>query len=198
MNYIEDLAENLIGLPEEERQEALFYYEAYIYEGHLTDAQAVAELGTPKNLARRLLADYYVGDEKEVSFENTKSPFKLARVIILALFASPILIPVMIAFLAIIFAVLVIFISLVLTVLVFIGSIGIAGVISGIGGILILTQSVLGGLFYISCGITLIGLVMILSPISLIVINWLKLMFNLVIKWIGKKMVNKKGVRHES
>lgn len=73
MSYIQDLASYLTNLPQEEREDALFYYEQYIYEGKLTDGQAVSEFGTPKQLARRLVADYYMGDTPQLP-EKKRSP----------------------------------------------------------------------------------------------------------------------------
>ena len=198
MSYIQDLASYLTNLPQEDREDALFYYEQYIYEGKLTDGQAVSEFGTPKQLARRLVADYYMGDAPQLPEEKAQSPFTLARVVILALFASPILIPVMIAALAVIFSLMIAFASLVLAVFGVILGFLVAAIVSVIGGVIIISQSILGGLFYVTFGLALIGLVILGWPLAFLMVRWLKTIFMWMIKWVGKQTVGKKGVRHES
>ncbi|MGX7048405.1 DUF1700 domain-containing protein [Pseudolactococcus piscium] len=198
MSYIQDLASYLTNLPQEEREDALFYYEQYIYEGKLTDGQAVSEFGTPKQLARRLVADYYMGDAPQLPEKKAQSPFTLARVVILALFASPILIPVLIAALAIIFSLIITFAALVFSIFAVLLSFLVAAIVSIIGGVIIISQSVLGGLFYVASGLALIGLVMLGLPLAILMVRWLKTILMLMIKWVGKQTVGKKGVRHES
>ena len=198
MSYIQDLASYLTNLPQEDREDALFYYEQYIYEGKLTDGQVVSEFGTPKQLARRLVADYYMGDAPQLPEEKAQSPFTLARVVILALFASPILIPVMIAALAVIFSLMIAFASLVLAVFGVILGFLVAAIVSVIGGVIIISQSILGGLFYVTFGLALFGLVILGWPLAFLMVRWLKTIFMWLIKWVGKQTVGKKGVRHES
>ena len=198
MSYIQDLASYLTNLPQEDREDALFYYEQYIYEGKLTDGQAVSEFGTPKQLARRLVADYYMGDAPQLPEEKAQSPFTLARVVILALFASPILIPVMIAALAVIFSLMIAFASLVLAGFGVILGFLVAAIVSVIGGVIIISQSILGGLFYVTFGLALFGLVILGWPLAFLMVRWLKTIFMWLIKWVGKQTVGKKGVRHES
>ena len=77
MTYLQDLETNLKALPKAEIKDAMLYYEQYFYEGHLSDGQAVAEFGTPKNLARRLVADYYMDEARDIPEENQKSPLGL-------------------------------------------------------------------------------------------------------------------------
>lgn len=69
-------------------------------------------LARPKNLARRLVADYYMDEARDIPEENQKSPLGLAKIITLALLASPILIPVAITVVALIFAIVVTFAAL--------------------------------------------------------------------------------------
>ncbi|PCS11481.1 hypothetical protein RU88_GL002068 [Lactococcus raffinolactis] len=155
---------NLKALPKAEIKDAMLYYEQYFYEGHLSDGQAVAEFGTPKNLARRLVADYYMDEARDIPEENQKSPLGLAKIITLALLASPILIPVAITVVALIFAIVVTFAALAFSIVVTLGALGFAAVLGIVGGIFILTQSLLGGLFYISAGISVIGGLILLCP----------------------------------
>lgn len=198
MNYLQDLQANLKALPESEISDAMLYYEQYFYEGQLTDGQAVSEFGTPKNLARRLVADYYMDEARNVPEENQKSPLGLAKIIILALLASPILIPVAITVIALIFAIVVTFAALAFSLVVTLGAFGFAAVIYVIGGILVLTQSVLGGLFYIAAGIAVIGAFILLWPLVMSMVKGLKHWVFVMIRWIGKKTVGRRGVQDDA
>lgn len=198
MSYLQDLEANLKALPEAEIKDAMLYYEQYFYEGQLTDGQAVAEFGTPKNLARRLVADYYMDEARDVPEENQKSPLGLAKIIILALLASPILIPVAITVVALIFAIVVTFAALACSLVVTLGALGFAAVISVIGGIIILTQSLLGGLFYLSAGIAVLGGLILLWPVVMAMVTGLKQGVFVMIRWIGKQTVGRKGVQHDA
>ncbi|GAB2023146.1 DUF1700 domain-containing protein [Pseudolactococcus yaeyamensis] len=193
MSYLQDLEANLKSLPKAEIKEAMCYYEQYFYEGQLTDGQAVSKFGTPKNLARRLVADYYMDEARDVPEENQKSPLGLAKIITLALLASPILIPVAITIIALIFAIVVTFAALAFSLVMILLSVAFAAVICVIGGILILTQSVLGGLFYIAVGIAVIGGFILLWPIVMSMVKGLKRWVFVMIRWIGKKTVGRRG-----
>ncbi|GAX46549.1 DUF1700 domain-containing protein [Pseudolactococcus reticulitermitis] len=198
MSYLQDLAVNLKALPEAEIRDAMLYYEQYLEDGQLTDGQAVSEFGTPKNLARRLVADYYMDEARDVPVENQKSPLGLAKIIILALLASPILIPVAMTVIALIFAIVVTFATLAFSLIVTLGALGVGAIISIIGGLIILTQSVLGGLFYIAVGLAIAGGVMLLWPAVAAMVKGLKQGVFVMIRWIGKKTVGRKGVQHDA
>lgn len=198
MTYLQDLETNLKALPKAEIKDAMLYYEQYFYEGHLSDGQAVAEFGTPKNLARRLVADYYMDEARDIPEENQKSPLGLAKIITLALLASPILIPVAITVVALIFAIVVTFAALAFSLVVTLGAFGFAAVLGVIGGIFILTQSLLGGLFYILAGIAVIGGLILLWPAVTAMVKGLKQGVFVMIRWIGKKTIGRKGLHHDA
>ena len=198
MTYLQDLETNLKALPKAEIKDAMLYYEQYFYEGHLSDGQAVAEFGTPKNLARRLVADYYMDEARDIPEENQKSPLGLAKSITLALLASPILIPVAITVGALIFAIVATFAALAFSIVVTLGALGFAAVLGIVGGIFILTQSLLGGLFYISAGISVIGGLILLCPAVTAMVKGLKQGVFVMIRWIGKKTIGRKGLHHDA
>lgn len=198
MTYLQDLETNLKALPKAEIKDAMLYYEQYFYEGHLSDGQAVAEFGTPKNLARRLVADYYMDEARDIPEENQKSPLGLAKIITLALLASPILIPVAITVVALIFAIVVTFAALAFSIVVTLGALGFSAVLGIFGGIFILTQSLLGGLFYISAGISVIGGLILLCPAVTAMVKGLKQGVFVMIRWIGKKTIGRKGLHHDA
>lgn len=193
MSYLQELEANLSPLPQEEIKDALFYYEQYFFEGQLTDGQAVAEFGTPKNLARRLVADYYMDETRVLPHAQQKSPFVMTKMVVLAICASPILIPVMIAGLALIFALFITVAALIFALLMTVLAVGCAGLVSVVGGFFVLTQSFLGGLFFVAVGLALIGGLLLSWPMVLALIRWFKESLNQMIAWIGRKTIGRLG-----
>lgn len=80
--FLKELAHLLQRLPEDERQDILFDYEGHVEaavsEGR-SEEEAVASLGSPRQIARELMADYYVERAK-----STRSSGNIIR----AIFAS--------------------------------------------------------------------------------------------------------------
>lgn len=57
--FLEALRQALSGLPDEERQNALQYYEDYFADaGEENEAQAIADLGSPEAVAQAIINDY--------------------------------------------------------------------------------------------------------------------------------------------
>ncbi|MCL2604225.1 MAG: DUF1700 domain-containing protein [Defluviitaleaceae bacterium] len=101
--YLEQLDHKLRVLPYSERQDALEYYDGYITDSG-SEENAIAQLGTPGEVAAVILANF-VANEPPVSAGAKmsayapvrKSGFKAAWMIILALFALPVGLPLVIA-----------------------------------------------------------------------------------------------------
>lgn len=198
MSYLKELEANLKSMPELEKNEAIFYYEQYLFEGKLTDGQAVAEFGTPKNLARRLVADYFMDESRGLPIVQKQSSFTLTKMVVLGICASPILMPLMIAVLALIFALVVTFAALIFSLFVIIFAFGFAAVACLLGGAFIMTQSVAGGFFYLGVSIAVLGILGLLWPIVINVIRWLKQCLSKIITWIGSKTISLRGIHHDN
>ncbi|MCL2203435.1 MAG: DUF1700 domain-containing protein [Defluviitaleaceae bacterium] len=102
--FLEQLNYKLRVLPDIERQDALDYYDGYISDAN-GEGNAMAQLGSPGEVAAVILADYVA---KEPATTRTtaggvpytplrRSGFKTAWVIILAVFAVPVGLPLVIA-----------------------------------------------------------------------------------------------------
>ncbi|MCL1883822.1 MAG: DUF1700 domain-containing protein [Defluviitaleaceae bacterium] len=148
--YLEQLRQKLQVIPESERNDALEYYDGYISDA-VSEEIAMGELGSPGEVAAIILANY-------VSAEPEISGMKLTWVIILALFAIPVGLPLIIA---IAFVPITLFLTLGTLIFSFVLTGGIMLVVGGAG--LIITPFVainnfgyalaLGGTSLISIGI---------------------------------------------
>lgn len=170
--YLEALRQQLAQLTADERADVLDFYTEYIEDAQLSADDVLVRLGTPRQLARKILADYSI-KQNETTTESgqratAKSNVSMVWVIVLAILSTPLTIPLSILLLVVIFTIL-------LTAAMVIGGIlaTILGLIIGlvaIGGMalycglgLILTHFFVGTA-YLGLGLTGIGLAMILVP----------------------------------
>ncbi|MCT6892212.1 MAG: DUF1700 domain-containing protein, partial [Lactobacillus sp.] len=95
-NYISELSNNLSALPYSDRQDVIEFYQEFLFDGDFkTEQDIVDDLGTPKMLARKVLADYSISDKDNPQPRNasSKSNLKTIWVILLGVLAAPIGIP---------------------------------------------------------------------------------------------------------
>lgn len=103
--FIRQLRENLTKLPKEELESAVTYYEEYFEEAGIeNEAQILQELGSPILIAKQIMADFAI-KEAEVAPKSTKTGIWTIWIVVLAILASPIALPLAVAALAIVFAV---------------------------------------------------------------------------------------------
>lgn len=198
--YIDELKVYLHPLDESEQNDVLEFYREYLIDANLTTTDAIVnELGLPKKLARKVLADYsikmsednyqHVDNGHITDNERFKKNLGMIGLVLLALMASPIAIPVAIALvlalvsffgLGILFILLFLFL-LALSVILGIGSIFI--------GISVIFESLATSVFYIGGGLIILGLNFFIIPIVIAVVRWV---FDLVViffRWLGKKLL---------
>ncbi|HIZ76073.1 MAG TPA: DUF1700 domain-containing protein [Firmicutes bacterium] len=103
--FLTALERELSRIPQEERENALAYYEEYLTEaGPEREKDVIAELGSVKDIALQLSADYAVKEMEEGMTVSPKKGLRAMWVVILAILASPIALPIGIAIIAVIFA----------------------------------------------------------------------------------------------
>lgn len=193
-SYLKRLANFLSALTDEERDDVLDFYSEYILDAGLTtDDEIIQKLGTPRQLARKILADYSiravnVSDDPGTSSETrSKRNIRMIWLIILALMASPIAIPLLIALVAVLFAFIVVIVAVIVATIVCIVAIAVAGVVSIIGGLMVLSSSVATSIFFIGLGLLAIGLVLIAAPIGYLVIKVLIEMAANFSRWLYQR-----------
>lgn len=176
--YMQEFKSYLNQLSDHEFSEVVDFYMEYLQDGGFETYEAcVAELGTPKQLARKVLADYSIrlldAPEKEKTTMRSRVQQSTTQVhtiwlIVLAILSTPLTIPLGIAVLATLFAVFVAGAAIVFSIVVTIIALLFAAVVVLGIGIAIIGQSLSTGLFYIGGAIASLGLFLICVP----VINW--------------------------
>ena len=96
VEFIKQLERLLMDIPENDRLDAIAYYNDYFDEaGAENEAQVIRELGSPEKVAATIKADLSnTPSRQELSprEQKKKREFPLALIIILVIFASPILV----------------------------------------------------------------------------------------------------------
>lgn len=167
--FLRILEQNLYKLPTEECEAAMQYYAEYLEEAGIEHEQeAIEALGNPAQIAKQLMADFIV-KEAEVKPMKPKQGFQALWIVIVALFASPIALPLAIAIAAVGFAAVVTMVALIfsgcLVAVVMLGTSLVCGVV-GIGAMFVHPAT---GAVFIGAACVLLG-VGILSGVLMYVV----------------------------
>ena len=172
--YINDLSIYLRQLADEERNDALEFYDEYIADAGLETRTAIEErLGTPRQLSHKILADYSIKANNESTKEgHPASPHSSWRVfwwVLVAIITSPITFGLGIAVLALLLAAGGVALSLIVGIVALIFGVAAIAIVSIYIGIGLIATNLFSGLFYFGLGLTLIGLFLVCLPL----IYWL-------------------------
>lgn len=177
--YIAEFKAYLNQLSEDELDEVVNFYAEYLADGGFeTYEAAVAELGSPRQLARKVLADYSIRllDSPEEESQtmggrvaHSRRQVRTIWLILLAILSTPLTIPIAIAVLATLFGVMVGAAAIIFAIIVTIIALVVAGIVVLGVGIGIIGQSFTTGLVYIGGGLVVIGFFIALIP----AFNWL-------------------------
>lgn len=183
--YLKQLQKYLKGLPQEDYQDTLDYFTEYFDEmGSENEAQAIAELGSPKKAARDILTNLY---DKKVEAGHSK-PHQMFWISGLAILAAPIGIPLALTLLALFITFLILLASAVLIAIsacIVLFSFGIAGLASGIH---LWRYEISSALLFIGGGI----LCLALTPLATrLVIKLTVASYQAILTWIQKRLKGK-------
>ncbi|SPX05681.1 membrane protein [Enterococcus faecium] len=92
--YLNEVVDHLQEIPEDDRFDLIQYYEEYFLDSGKTLDQIIDEYGTPKQFALKLKISYFSEEEQAENelVKNPKRQIRLIWLIIIGLFASPVLI----------------------------------------------------------------------------------------------------------
>jgi len=154
-DFLKELRRELEGLPFEERESAITYYEEYLDEaGPENEAEAIQGFGSPASIAAGLRAEEAMNTPPTTPKEGAKKTW----LVLLAIFSAPIAFPLLIAVAALGFSLFIAFASIIfafgITAIALIGG----GIVTIIGGISAIFAA--GGattMFFVGGGLLLIG-----------------------------------------
>jgi len=155
--FIGELKKKLKKLPYDEIKEAVDYYEGYFNDAGEENEQVVlAELGSPSAVASQIIANFAV---KEADTEKSgKKNWRTMWLVILALFASPIAIPIALSAGIIALSFIIVILSVLFSFFITGISLFFGGIACIIAGFIVIFQSVPTTLFYVGSGMILLGI----------------------------------------
>lgn len=185
--YIAKLTKYLRKLPQQDYEEAIEYFIEYFEEaGPENEARVIAELGTPKEAAHevisRLLEEKIVEDKSSLRNKTT-----ILWIAILAVLASPVALPILLFFLAMIMTLLMIIFAVIVTALALTFALLISGVYTFFTSFSLLSVSLASTLFGGGLGLLMFGGALLLLLISFEICKLIVKLITLLIKWLIKK-----------
>ena len=185
--FIAKLTKYLRKLPQQDYEEAIEYFMEYFEEaGPENEARVIAELGTPKEAAHevisRLLEEKIVEDKSSLRNKTT-----ILWIAILAVLASPVALPILLFFLAMLLTLLVIIFAVIVTALALTFALLISGVYTFFTSFSLLNISLASTLFGGGLGLLMFGGALLLLLISFEICKLIVKLITLLIKWLIKK-----------
>ena len=192
-DYLKRLSGKLKRLPREDYEIAMEYFTEYFEEAGLeNEQQAITDLGSPEDAADAIIRDlaYRQLDSVKKGFRRGIST---VWIVILAIFASPIAVPVAIAVCAVLFALLAAIFSVLLSAAIVVLCAAGISVVAILAGIWISFQSPVNGITTLGAGLLGIGLSIVIAYAAV----WICRKLILILIQLFKKLVKKGGTLHE-
>lgn len=185
--YLAKLTKYLRKLPQKDYEEALEYFMEYFEEaGPENESQVIAELGTPKEAAHevitRLLDEKIIEDKSSLRNKTT-----ILWIAILAVLASPVALPILLFFLAMLMTLLMIIFAVIVTALALTFALLISGVYTFFTSFSLLSVSLASTLFGVGLGLLMFGGALLLLFASFEICKLFVKLTTLLIKWLIKK-----------
>lgn len=191
-HYMEEFKSLLDQLTVDERTEVTHFYQECLQDGHFDSYNAcVKELGTPRQLARKILADYSIKASTAPRTTSSKNDVKTIWLILLALFSSPVAIPLIVVAGALLVAVIAVAGALIISLIAIFFAAVISGLWSAAIGVSTILIQVWTGLFYLGIGLSFIGILVMLVPAFKNSIDRLIHKMTLFSKWLYDQIIPK-------
>lgn len=219
LEFMTELAALLQDVPEEERKDAMQYYNDYFDDaGEEKEQEVLIELESPKKVADRIKADVLGRDTKEDSEENEKKPavygyeyqqekenraekkpwssnaLKIILIIAIILVGAPVVIPCALGVLAVVVGCVVALFAIFVAMVIAFAALAIAGVVLVVAGLLSLIPEIAVGLALLGTGLILgvIGTIGTVASVRLCIIVFPGIVRGIV--WVCRKPFHREAV----
>jgi uncharacterized membrane protein len=190
--YLARLGYKLRALPENERRDAIEYYDSYLSDAQ-DEAAAIAALGTPEEAAANIIVNRAAQGGGSGEERSRTSGIKTALVVILAIFALPVGLPIVIALAATAFALYVTLLAVVFSVGVTGLAVAATGPVMLLGAVLTFVQTPANALIWTGMGFAAIGAGMLLLSLTMLLLKG----FPAIARFVGK-IISKRKDRKNS
>lgn len=187
--FLAQLRYKLRRLPAEEVDNALLYYEEYFDEaGPANQDQVIAALGTPEQVASQIIGEFAI-KQMDQPQKNPRQGMHTVWVVLLAIFASPLALPLSIGVAVVLIALLIAALAFVLAITVAGVSMIAAGLFTAIIALPLLAGETATALFFFGIGLLCAGI----GGIFLFFAIWLLRISIRGIGRIGSKFLVRRG-----
>ncbi|AWN32770.1 MULTISPECIES: DUF1700 domain-containing protein [Lactobacillus] len=193
-DYISELEQNLVDLPAKDREDVVEFYREFLLDGDFVRRSTIdTELGTPKQLAINIMADYSTKeDSAPAKPETPKSNLKASWYILLGICAAPIGIPLILAILFVIFFLLAVFFGLFFALVAFLFKFFVGGGLNFLRSLaLLFTSNWPTGCIYLGKSLICIGVILLLLPFIVKLGQILIAKCTQIIRNLGKNLLKK-------
>ena len=193
-DYISELEQNLVDLPEKDREDVVEFYREFLLDGDFVRRSTIdTELGTPKQLAINIMADYSTKEDSiPAKPETPKSNLKASWYILLGICAAPIGIPLILAILFVIFFLLAVFFGLFFALVAFLFKFFVGGGLNFLRSLaLLFTSNWPTGCIYLGKSLICIGVILLLMPFIIKLGKILIAKCTQIIRNLGKNLLKK-------
>ncbi len=206
-DYLSELQKHLKRLPKSEIDDAVLFYDEYFEDrGEESFGQALNSLGTPKEVAFSIICEKAITEQSDTPV-TAKKGFKTVMLALLAVFASPIALPLAIMFFVVLLMVVIcLAMAMLMVFIAFAGSLVMltaSGVAIFVGGFMyigislpILVQHIATALFMAGTGIAAVGAGALLSLASFklwqLFIKAIKFILRGLVSIINRKLLRRK------
>ena len=193
-DYISELEQNLVDLPEKDREDVVEFYREFLLDGDFVRRSTIdTELGTPKQLAINIMADYSTKEDSiPAKPETPKSNLKASWYILLGICAAPIGIPLILAILFVIFFLLAVFFGLFFALVAFLFKFFVGGGLNFLRSLaLLFTSNWPTGCIYLGKSLICIGVILLLLPFIIKLGKILIAKCTQIIRNLGKNLLKK-------
>ena len=189
--YMKLLKKQLRKLPKDDFEKAVAYYEEYFDEaGAENEKQAIEDLGSPEEAAGQIIRDIAINNTKKPA-GGMKKGMNAVWVGLLAVFAVPVALPMILVLLLLLFLLILTAVIVVVCVFAACVSIIVTGPVSIAGGLAVMTEDIAAGLCCFGYGLVGIGagllLVYAMYCLCRFLVNKLIQVFGQIAKKGGKK-----------
>jgi len=182
--YLGQLERKLRALPESDRRDALDYYDGYLSDAE-DEAAAIAQLGAPSEAAADILANHIA--QEPAPGKARAGGIRKAWMVILAIFAAPIGLPIVIALASVALALFVTLYALIFSV----GATALALLASGALALVLTpaaaTQGASFALFAAGIGLMCLGLSILLIKATAALLKG----FPMIARFVGRKIARR-------
>lgn len=157
--FFTKLEQGLLKVSKEERETALDYYNEYFDDaGPENEQKVIEEIGSPAQIAARINADSAVKKLEGDAKPSLKKGISAVWLVILAILAAPIALPLAVGAAAVAIGLLAALIGVVIALIASVAAFFIGGVVVIVSGIAVIATSIPTAIFAIGIGLLILGL----------------------------------------